>query len=289
MNQILGDYVKLTKPLIMSLLLVTALGGMVFAAEGWPDIRLVMAVLVGGALASGGASALNHAMEPELDRRMRRTGDRPVASERISVKSATLFGLALNVLSFAVLYWQANLLAAAIAMAGSVLYVGFYTYMLKQSTIHNIVVGGIGGAVPPLVGWAAVSGTVELEGIFLLAIIFFWTPPHFWALALLIRDDYEAARVPMLPVIKGNDVTATWMFAYAILLIPLSCLLYFANSSLGFMYLGVAALLGVGFVWYCWKLIKSNTRASAASVYKFSLLYLPVLFVVIMIDASLSI
>ena len=289
MNQILGDYVKLTKPLIMSLLLVTALGGMVFAAEGWPDIRLVMAVLVGGALASGGASALNHAMEPELDRRMRRTGDRPVASERISVKSATLFGLTLNGLSFAVLYWQANLLAAAIAMAGSVLYVGFYTYMLKQSTIHNIVVGGIGGAVPPLVGWAAVSGTVELEGIFLLAIIFFWTPPHFWALALLIRDDYEAARVPMLPVIKGNDVTATWMFAYAILLIPLSCLLYFANSSLGFMYLGVAALLGVGFVWYCWKLIKSNTRASAASVYKFSLLYLPVLFVVIMIDASLSI
>ena len=289
MNQILGDYVKLTKPLIMSLLLVTALGGMVFAAEGWPDIRLVMAVLVGGALASGGASALNHAMEPELDRRMRRTGDRPVASERISVKSATLFGLALNGLSFAVLYWQANLLAAAIAMAGSVLYVGFYTYMLKQSTIHNIVVGGIGGAVPPLVGWAAVSGTVELEGIFLLAIIFFWTPPHFWALALLIRDDYEAARVPMLPVIKGNDVTATWMFAYAILLIPLSCLLYFANSSLGFMYLGVAALLGVGFVLYCWKLIKSNTRASAASVYKFSLLYLPVLFVVIMIDASLSI
>ena len=289
MNQILGDYVKVTKPLIMSLLLVTALGGMVFAAEGWPDIRLVMAVLVGGALASGGASALNHAMEPELDRRMRRTGDRPVASERISVKSATLFGLALNGLSFAVLYWQANLLAAAIAMAGSVLYVGFYTYMLKQSTIHNIVVGGIGGAVPPLVGWAAVSGTVELEGIFLLAIIFFWTPPHFWALALLIRDDYEAARVPMLPVIKGNDVTATWMFAYAILLIPLSCLLYFANSSLGFMYLGVAAMLGVGFVWYCWKLIKSNTRASAASVYKFSLLYLPVLFVVIMIDASLSI
>ena len=289
MNQILGDYVKLTKPLIMSLLLVTALGGMVFAAEGWPDIRLVMAVLVGGALASGGASALNHAMEPELDRRMRRTGDRPVASERISVKSATLFGLALNGLSFAVLYWQANLLAGAIAMAGSVLYVGFYTYMLKQSTIHNIVVGGIGGAVPPLVGWAAVSGTVELEGIFLLAIIFFWTPPHFWALALLIRDDYEAARVPMLPVIKGNDVTATWMFAYAILLIPLSCLLYFANSSLGFMYLGVATLLGVGFVWYCWKLIKSNTRASAASVYKFSLLYLPVLFVVIMIDASLSI
>lgn len=289
MNQILGDYVKLTKPLIMSLLLVTALGGMVFAAEGWPDIRLVIAVLVGGALASGGASALNHAMEPELDRRMRRTGDRPVASERVSVKSATLFGLTLNGLSFAVLYWQANLLAAAIAMAGSVLYVGFYTYMLKQSTIHNIVVGGIGGAVPPLVGWAAVSGTVELEGIFLLAIIFFWTPPHFWALALLIRDDYEAARVPMLPVIKGNDVTATWMFAYAILLIPLSCLLYFANSSLGFMYLGVAALLGVGFVWYCWKLIKSNTRASAASVYKFSLLYLPVLFVVIMIDASLSI
>ena len=289
MNQILGDYVKLTKPLIMSLLLVTALGGMVFAAEGWPDIRLVMAELVGGALASGGASALNHAMEPELDRRMRRTGDRPVASERISVKSATLFGLALNGLSFAVLYWQANLLAAAIAMAGSVLYVGFYTYMLKQSTIHNIVVGGIGGAVPPLVGWAAVSGTVELEGIFLLAIIFFWTPPHFWALALLIRDDYEAARVPMLPVIKGNDVTATWMFAYAILLIPLSCLLYFANSSLGFMYLGVAALLGVGFVWYCWKLIKSNTRASAASVYKFTLMYLPVRFVVIMIDASLSI
>ncbi len=289
MNQILGDYVKLTKPLIMSLLLVTALGGMVFAAEGWPDIRLVMVVLVGGALASGGASALNHAMEPELDRRMRRTGDRPVASERISVKSATLFGLALNGLSFAVLYWQANLLAGAIAMAGSVLYVGFYTYMLKQSTIHNIVVGGIGGAVPPLVGWAAVSGTVELEGIFLLAIIFFWTPPHFWALALLIRDDYEAARVPMLPVIKGNDVTATWMFAYAILLIPLSCLLYFANSSLGFMYLGVAALLGVGFVWYCWNLIKSNTRASAASVYKFSLLYLPVLFLVIMIDASLSI
>lgn len=289
MKQILNDYIKLTKPLIMSLLLVTAVGGMVFAERGWPDTRLVIVVLVGGALASGGASALNHAMEPKLDRMMRRTGNRPVASERVSVRSATLFGLTLNVLSFIVLYWQANILAAAIAIAGSILYVGFYTYLLKRSTIHNIIVGGIGGAVPPLVGWAAVNNSIELSGIFLLAIIFFWTPPHFWALALLIREDYEAARVPMLPVIKGESTTATWMLAYAVLLIPLSVLLYFTDDSLGVIYLGVSGLMGAGFVWYCVKLTKMNTRASAAAVYKFSLLYLPVIFVVIMVDASLGI
>ena len=289
MKQVAKDYIKLTKPWIMSLLLVTALGGMVLAAEGWPGSRLVAVVLIGGALASGGASALNHAMEPGLDRRMNRTGNRPVASERVSVRSATLFGLVLNVLSFIVLWWQANLLAAMIAIGGSVLYIGFYTYILKRSTIHNIVVGGIGGAFPPLVGWAAVSSNIELSGIFLLAIVFFWTPPHFWALALLIRDDYEAGEIPMLPVIKGDSITATWMLAYAMLLIPLTWLLYFANSSLGLIYLGVAVFLGLGFVWYCWKLIRVNNRTSAAGVYKFSLLYLPVLFTVIMVDASLKI
>ena len=289
MNQTAKDYIRLTKPWIMSLLLVTALAGMVLAAQGWPGTYLVFVVLAGGALASGGASALNHAMEPELDRRMRRTGNRPVASARISVRRATAFGLALNIASFILLYWQANLLSAIIAIAGSVLYVGFYTYMVKQSTIHNIVVGGIGGAVPPLVGWAAVTNSVELSGVFLLAIVFFWTPPHFWALALLIRDDYAAAKVPMLPVIKGESITALWMFAYAVLLIPLTSLLYFANSSLGALYLVGAIILGLGFTWYCWKLIRENTRVSAAGVYKFSLLYLPVIFVVIMIDGALSI
>jgi protoheme IX farnesyltransferase len=288
MSQIFRDYIKLTKPWIMSLLLVTALGGMVLAAEGWPETRLVIAVLVGGALASGGASALNHAMEPELDRRMRRTGNRPVANNRISVRRATLFGVTLNLLSFIVLYWEANLLAAALTIGGSVLYIGFYTYILKRSTIHNIVVGGIGGALPPLVGWAAVNGNIELSGMFLLAIVFFWTPPHFWALALLIRDDYEAAKVPMLPVIKGESVTAVWMLAYAILLIPLTWLLYFANASLGLLYLATSGFLGIGFIWYCWKLIKVNTRTSAAGVYKFSLLYLPGVFIVIMIDASFN-
>jgi len=289
MNQATKDYIKLTKPWIMSLLLVTALGGMVLAAQGWPGTVLVLVVLGGGALASGGASALNHAMEPELDRRMRRTANRPVASERVSVRKATVFGLTLNILSFLLLYWQANLLSAMIAIAGSVLYVGFYTYILKRSTIHNIVVGGIGGALQPQVGWDAVSNNVELSGVFLLAIVFFWTPPHFWALALMIRDDYAAAKVPMLPVIKGEAITALWMFAYAVLLIPLTLLLYFANASLGALYLGGSAILGLGFTWYCWKLIRENNRASAVSVYKFSLLYLPAIFVVIMIDGALSI
>ncbi|MDE2801498.1 MAG: heme o synthase, partial [Chloroflexota bacterium] len=172
------DYVALTKPRVMSLLLVTAFGGMVLAAEGLPGAGLIATVILGGALASGGASALNHWLDRDIDQKMERTSTRPVASERVSGRQALVFGLVLNVLAFALLWWGANLLAALLAMAGSVFYVLVYTKWLKRSTAQNIVVGGAAGAVPPLVGWAAVTGGLTLPAFYLFAIIFFWTPPH---------------------------------------------------------------------------------------------------------------
>ena len=286
LRAVIGDYVALTKPKVMSLLLVTAFGGMVLAAEGLPGAGLIATVILGGALASGGASALNHWLDRDIDRLMARTATRPVASERVSGRQALVFGLILNVLAFALLWWGANLLAALLAMGGSVFYVLVYTKWLKRTTTQNIVIGGAAGAVPPLVGWAAVTGGLTLPAFYLFAIIFFWTPPHFWALALLIRRDYAEAGVPMLPVVAGEESTRRHILLYTLALMMLTVLLYLATDSLGLVYLTSAIVLGLGFVVYALRLFRQTGPRAAAPIYRYSLLYLALLFAVIMGDGA---
>ena len=280
------DYLALTKPRVMSLLLVTAYGGAVLAARDIPPVLLTLWVLLGGALASGGASALNMWYEVELDRSMSRTGKRPVAGGRVSPRAALVFGIALNIAAFAVLYFGTNVLAASLAILGSALYVVLYTAILKRTTVHNIVVGGAAGAVPPLVGYAAVLGTLELDAFYLFAIVFFWTPPHFWALAILIRDDYARAGVPMLPVVQG-DMAARWqILLYTVLMLALTTMFYFATTKVGVVYLVGSVALGVGFVGFAVGDMLRKTRKSVARLYKYSLLYLFLLFVLIIYDAA---
>jgi heme o synthase len=210
---VVRDLISLTKPAIMSLLLLTALGGMFLAERGVPPFGLLAATLIGGAAASGGAASLNHYFDRDIDERMRRTRKRPLPAHRISNAVAVWWGIALNVVAFVVLAVFTNVLAAALAIGGTVFYILVYTIWLKRSTAQNIVIGGAAGAIPPLVGWAAITGSLDLAAWLLFAIIFFWTPAHFWALALLIRDDYERAGVPMLPVVRGDEATAWNIFA----------------------------------------------------------------------------
>ena len=288
-RELVSDMVALTKPAIMSLLLLTAIGAMFLAARGVPPFSLLAATIVGGAAASGGASALNHYFDRDIDEVMRRTRRRPLPSHRVPDEWAVGLGIVLNIIAFAVLALFANVLAAALAIAGTLFYILVYTLWLKRSTVQNIVIGGAAGAIPPLVGWAAVTGSLDLEAWLLFAIIFFWTPAHFWALALLISDDYKRAGIPMLPVVRGEEATTWGIFTYALSLVPLSLLL-FLGGGLGPLYLVVAVGLGLVFVGWAVRLIRAaaaRRRAVARGLYVYSLLYLALLFVVIMVDSSL--
>ena len=288
-GQLVRDLIALTKPAIMSLLLVTALGGMFLAAHGVPPFGILVATLVGGAAASGGAASLNHYFDRDLDERMRRTRHRPLPAHRVSTRLAVAWGIALNVVAFVVLVLFTNLLAASLAIAGTLFYILVYTLWLKRTTAQNIVIGGAAGAVPPLVGWAAITGSLDLAAWLLFAIIFFWTPAHFWALALLIRDDYERAGVPMLPVVRGDEATTWNILAYAGFLLPLTIFLFIAGD-LGLLYLGAALVLGAVFIAYAWRLLRAGEtrrRVLARGVYLYSLVYLALLFVAIMVDSTL--
>ncbi|MEE2656353.1 MAG: heme o synthase [Chloroflexota bacterium] len=282
----ISDYIALTKPRVMSLLLLTAFGAMVLANEGIPDFWLIATVLVGGALASGGASSINHWMDKDIDRLMSRTANRPVASERLGGSQALVFGVALNIFSFGILCWGANLFAAILAISGTLFYVLVYTHWLKRATVHNIVIGGAAGAVPPLVGWAAVTGGLSLPAFFLFAIVFFWTPPHFWALALLIRRDYADAGIPMLPVVEGEASTHRAILMYTLVLTMLTILLYTASDSLESIYLITSTVLGVVFIGYAVQLFRKTGNRASAPIYRYSLLYLAMLFIAIMVDGS---
>jgi protoheme IX farnesyltransferase len=284
----LRDLIALTKPAIMSLLLVTALGGMFLAAGGVPPFHLVLATMLGGAFASGGASALNHYFDRDIDERMRRTARRPLPGHRVSPRVAIAVGVVLNVLAFALLALVANLLAAILAIVGTLFYIFVYTLWLKRTTVQNIVIGGAAGAIPPLVGWAAVANNVDLPALYLFAIVFFWTPAHFWALALLIRDDYDRAGIPMLPVVHGDRAAQWGILLYATALVPLSVLL-FLTRYVGIVYLFAALILGVVFVGYAVRLLRAaatRQRSVARGVYLYSLLYLALLFVAIMVDTT---
>ncbi|HEY6203954.1 MAG TPA: heme o synthase [Candidatus Limnocylindria bacterium] len=288
-RELVSDMVALTKPAIMSLLLLTAIGAMFLAARGVPPFSLIAATIVGGAAASGGASALNHYFDRDIDELMRRTRRRPLPSHRVPDELAVGLGIVLNVIAFAVLALFANVLAAALATCGTLFYILVYTLWLKRSTVQNIVIGGAAGAIPPLVGWAAVTGSLDLEAWLLFAIIFFWTPAHFWALALLISDDYKRAGIPMLPVVRGEEATTWGILTYALSLVPLSLLL-FLGGGLGPLYLVVAVGLGLVFVGWAVRLLRvaaARRRAVARGLYVYSLLYLALLFVVIMVDSSL--
>jgi protoheme IX farnesyltransferase len=282
------DYVTLTKPRIMALLVLTSVCAMVAAAHGAPSLVALAALVVGGASACGGAGAFNHVLDRDIDRLMgERTASRPVAAGRIAPERAVAFGFALSALSFIVLVVLTNVLTAALALTGNLFYVLVYTCLLKRATPQNIVIGGAAGAVPPLAGWAAASGHLGLGALLLFLIVFIWTPPHFWALALLLERHYQAACVPMLPVVSGASATARAVLAYSALLLA-TTLAPGALGTFGMLYLIAAGVLGTVFLGLAWRLWRSPTPARASTLFHYSLLYLALLFAAVALDAAVG-
>ncbi len=282
--EIIKDYSLLTKPRVMTLLLFSAYAGAVFASRGIPDWVTTLAILLGGSLASGGAGAINQSIEDDIDVSMRRTRQRAVASGRVSKKNALLFGLLLNGLAFIVFLYGANLMAAFFAMLGSVIYIFIYTLWLKKTTVQNIVIGGAAGALPPVVGWTAVTNSLNIEALFLFAIVFFWTPPHFWALSLLMKEDYEKANIPMMPVIIGETATRYSIFLYTLILLVLCLMFYMYTAVLGAIFIVSSITLTAIFSYYSIQLMRLKNRGAALRLYKFSLLYLFLLLTAVMVD-----
>lgn len=269
--------VALTKPRIVELLLVTTVPAMILARGGWPSTALVVWTVLGGALAAGGANTLNMVYDRDIDAKMRRTRRRPLVTGQISPLAATAFGVGLEIAGFALLWWQANLLAALLSLASASFYLLVYTVLLKRSTSQNIVIGGAAGAGPVLVGWAAVTGHLGLTPWLLFAVVFLWTPPHFWALAVKYRDDYDAAGVPMLPVVTKLRRCANQILAYTVALVAISIAVAPA-SGLGLVYLVAAAALGAGFLAHAVTFRRHPTPEQAMKLFGFSITYLGLLF-----------
>jgi heme o synthase len=281
-RQVVADYVALTKPRVQTLLLFTTVTTMLVA--GSPSVSLVLLTCLGGYLSAGGAGAVNHAYDRDIDARMARTADRPVPAGRVSARAATIFGFVLAALSVVVLWRWVNPLAAALSLSGFVGYTLVYTVWLKRRTPQNIVIGGAAGAVPPLVGWAAVTGGLDGMSVYLFAIVFFWTPPHFWALSLLMKDEYARAGVPMLPVVRGERETRRQILLYTILLYAVTQL-PFCAGAFGVPYLIASVGLGALFIYGAWRLTRSPSRRMALRLYLFSLAYLAALFAAMAVDA----
>ena len=277
------DYYDLTKPRIIALLLVTTLAAMVMAARGLPPLGLLLATLVGGALAAGSAGAFNCIIDRDIDRLMVRTAARPLAVGRIEIAHAALFATILGIVAFALLFTFVNPLAAWLSLAGNLYYVIIYTLWLKRATPLNIVIGGAAGAIPPLVGWAAVTHTIGWPALGLFALIFLWTPPHFWALALMIETDYHRANVPMLPNVRGVAHTKLQIFIYTAILVAVSLALT-PLGILGWWYFVAAAILGAIFLVDTWKMLRGPTRPLARTVFNYSLLYLALMCAAMVAD-----
>jgi protoheme IX farnesyltransferase len=277
-----SDYVALTKPRVISLLLVTTVATM-FVADSSPAFGLIVLTMIGGYLAAGGAGAINHYLEREIDANMSRTSRRPLPAGRIEPRSALWFGIVLGALSFALFALTVNMTAALLAAAGLLGYVFVYTLWLKPITSQNIVIGGAAGAIPPLVGWAAAAGHLDPSAFYLFAIVFYWTPPHFWALALLIKDDYARTGIPMLPVVEGEVETRRQILLYGWLLLAIT-VLPLAGGLFGWIYATTAAALGSLFLWLCLRLHRRGDRRSAMILFHYSLAYLALLFVAMAID-----
>ena len=278
---LVSDYVTLTKPKVQSLLLFTTVTTMYVAAT--PSAGRVLLTCLGGYLSAGGAGSVNHYWDRDLDAQMARTANRPIPGGRISPRAALVFGVVLELLSLLVLTTTVNVLAAALSLAGFVGYVGVYTIWLKRRPPQNIVIGGAAGAVPPLVGWAAATGHLSWIAVLLFAIVFYWTPPHFWALSLLMKDEYAKVQVPMMPVARGEAETRRQILLYAILLYAVTQL-PFCAGGFGTIYLGISMTLGVGFVYGAIRLYRRADRRSALMLYLFSLAYLAVLFAGMVVD-----
>ena len=281
-----NDYVTLTKPRIISLLLLTCVATMFVADPGGPALSTILWTCLGGYLAAGGAGAINHYIERERDARMARTKGRPLASGRIEPRHGLLFGITLGVVAVAQLAITVNVLTAALAAAGLLGYVFVYTLWLKPRTPQNIVLGGAAGAMPPLVGWAAATGALSAQALWPFAIVFFWTPPHFWALSLLISDDYARTGVPMLPVVRGETTTRHQIVAYAVLLVAVT-VGPVVTGLFGATYLIAALALGAAFIGLALVLLAHPTRQAARRLYLSSLAYLALLFVAMALDRAL--
>jgi protoheme IX farnesyltransferase len=279
-------YVQLTKPRIIELLLVTTLPAMILAQRGLPSMWLVVATLLGGAIAAGSANAINCYLDRDVDEIMRRTRRRPLPAHRIPPERALAFGYVLGAVSFFFLAVAVNVLAASLALSAIAFYVFVYTMWLKRTSVQNIVIGGAAGAVPALVGWAAVTGTVGLPAWVLFAIVFVWTPPHFWALSIRYRGDYAAAGIPMLPVVRGNRETRRQILLYSLLLFGTSLLLV-PLGRMGPVYGATAVVLGAWFVWRALRLWRSPSAAEPVRLFRFSIAYLALLFGSVAVDAML--
>jgi protoheme IX farnesyltransferase len=289
----LGDslraYVALTKPRIIELLLVTTIPAMVLAQRGIPSLGLIWWTLLGGALAAGSANAINCYLDRDIDELMARTRRRPLPAHEVDPERAVVFGIVLGVVSFAVLTYFVNLLSAFLALLAIAFYVVVYTMLMKRTTPQNIVIGGAAGALPPVIGWTAVTGSIEVPALILFALVFYWTPPHFWALSLRIRRDYAAAGVPMLPVVKGIAETSRQILLYSVLMVAISLILW-AVARMGPVYLCGALILGAVFLrqaWILWRHGASPERSTAQAIrlYKYSISYLTLLFGAVAVDA----
>ncbi|MGD1700392.1 heme o synthase [Dapis sp. BLCC M229] len=284
--QVIKSYYQLTKPRIILLLLITTAAGMWLGAKGEVSPLLLFVTLIGGTLASGAANTINCIYDSDIDYIMERTRWRPIPSGRVQPRHALIFALTLAATSFTLLTVFANLLAALLAMSGIVFYVGIYTHWLKRHSVQNIVIGGAAGAIPPLVGWAAVTGELSWAAWLLFAIIVVWTPPHFWALAIYIRDEYKEVGVPMLPVIEGNEETARQIWVYTLILIPMTLLLVYPLHASGVVYAVLATYLGAIFIKKAWQLLKDPSNKDVArSLFKYSIYYMMLLCLVMVIDS----
>ncbi|HLZ72632.1 MAG TPA: heme o synthase [Dehalococcoidia bacterium] len=279
----LHAYIALTKPRIIELLLVTTIPAMLLAAKGWPGWRLILATTLGGYLAAGGAGAINCYLDRDVDELMVRTRRRPLVTGEISARRALVFGITLGVAAFFEMWLWVNLPSAVLSMAALGFYVFVYTLWLKRSTPQNIVIGGAAGAMPPVIGWAAVTGQLAWAPVVLFLIVFVWTPPHFWALALRFQDDYERAHIPMLPVVRGERETLRQIVMYSAVLVLLSFLLL-PTGAVGAVYTVSAASLGAGFLLLAWRLHQQPGQGAAIGLFRYSISYLTLLFMAMAAD-----
>ncbi len=276
-------YVILTKPRIIVLLLVTTVTAAVLAADGLPSIRLLALTLVGGALTAGGANSVNCYLDRDIDRLMTRTHGRPIPAGRLEAGHALLFGLLLGATGILILEAFVNSLAALLALGANAFYVLVYTIWLKRTTAQNIVIGGAAGAMAPLVGWAAVTGSLDLPALALFGIILTWTPPHFWALALIYSSDYQRAGVPMLPITNGVAKTTDQILLYSLLLVAVSVSLR-ASGAAGYLYLATSLVLGAPFIFFAYQLRQAPSNRGALRLFRYSLYYLALLFIAVIVD-----
>ncbi len=283
-RQVVSDYVELTKPKVQTLLLLTTVTTMEVA--GSPSVSKIALTCAGGYLSAGGAGAVNHFYDRDIDAQMTRTASRPIPAGRVTPRAALIYGLVLAALSFALLSLTVNVLAASLALGGFVGYVGVYTMWLKRRTPQNIVIGGAAGAIPPLVGWAATRGSLSWTAVYLFAIVFYWTPPHFWALSLLMKDEYAKVGIPMMPVVRGERETRRQILLYTLLLYAISQL-PFCAGTFGGIYLAASMALGGCFIVGAWLLYRRADRRTALRLYLFSLLYLALLFGAMVADVKL--